>query len=303
MVNDRFSREDSDFPVKGIRCAGWLYRPIGSRAAPVILMAHGFAGERAFGLPAFAERFAEAGYAVFLFDYRTFGDSDGTPRDMVDPFAHGEDWDAAIAHVRSIGGIDTERLILWGTSFSGAHVICAAARDGRVTATISQVPFSGMPKDAPKPPLGTQIRVLAGLACDRIRRLFTGKPLYVPVVGPPGSAALLNSPDSEAGYKALIPDGADFSNSAPITALLLTMKYDPLPAAARVICPALVIAAEDDSLIPVAQARLMASKLRKGEFEVLKCGHFDPYVGEWFEENIARQLTFLARHVPVFRSH
>ena len=33
-------------------------------------MAHGFAAIRALRLAAYAERFAEAGYAVMVFDYR-----------------------------------------------------------------------------------------------------------------------------------------------------------------------------------------------------------------------------------------
>jgi hypothetical protein len=37
-------------------------------------MAHGFGAERTFGLEPFAERFARAGLAAFLFDYRCFGD-------------------------------------------------------------------------------------------------------------------------------------------------------------------------------------------------------------------------------------
>ena len=56
-----------------------------------------------------------------------------------------------------------------------------------------------------------------------------------------------------------------------------------------------LIAGEGDSLIPVAQARFMASKLQKGEFHTLACKHFEPYLGEWFEKNIALQLDFLKR--------
>lgn len=294
-----FLREDADFTSQGVRCAGWLYRPTGAAMPPVIIMAHGFAGQRAFGLPAFAEHFAAAGYAVFLFDYRTFGDSEGTPRDNVDPFAHGEDWDAAIAHVRTLPGIDTSRITLWGTSFSGAHVICAAARDGNIAATISQVPYSGMPAGMPKPGLGTIIKFMLALGLSRLKQMLTDEPLYVPVVGPVGSDALLGSDDSEAGYNALIPEGATFSNRAPITALPLTMKYSPIPAAVQLDCPALVIAATQDSLIPLFQAELMASKLTAGEFTTLDCGHFDPYVGPWFDKNIALQMDFLSRHVPI----
>jgi alpha-beta hydrolase superfamily lysophospholipase len=40
-------------------------------------MAHGFGAERAFQLPADADRFVDRGVAALLFDYRGFGDSEG----------------------------------------------------------------------------------------------------------------------------------------------------------------------------------------------------------------------------------
>lgn len=292
-----FNRQDSNFISQGTKCAGWLYLPAAKENPPVVIMAHGLAGERSFGLPDFAERFAAEGMAVFLFDYRTFGDSEGAPRNKVDPFAHGEDYDAAIAHVRTLEGIDAGRMALWGTSFSGAHVICAAARDGNIAATISQVPFSGMPADAPKPPLGTMLRMGALMVLDRLKMALTGKPLYMPVVGPPGSAAALNTPECEPGYLALIPQGQTFHNQVPVSSLGLMMKYDPLEAAGKVKCPALVIAGRDDSLIPVSQPEIMASMMPKGEFQVLGCDHFSPYRGEWFEKNIAMQIEFLGREL------
>lgn len=292
-----FNRQDSNFISQGTKCAGWLYLPVAKENPPIVIMAHGFAAERSFGLPAFAERFAAEGMAVFVFDYRTFGDSDGAPRNNVDPFAHGVDWDAAIAHVRTLENLDTGRIALWGTSFAGAHVVCAAARDGNITATISQVPFSGIPEDAPKPPLGTMLKMGALMAFDRIKTALTGKPLYMPVVGPPGSAAALNTEECEPGYLALVPEGEAFANQFPVSALGLMMKYDPLEAAAKVNCPALVVAGRDDSLIPVSQPELMASKLPKGEFHVLDCNHFAPYRGEWFEKNIAVQTEFLKKNL------
>ena len=95
---------ESSFASQGERCAGTLLhaRQRGERP-PVIVMAHGFAGVRAMLMP-HAQRFVEAGYAVFLFDYRNFGDSEGQPRHWVDPVRHLQDWDAAIRHVKTLEG-------------------------------------------------------------------------------------------------------------------------------------------------------------------------------------------------------
>lgn len=292
-----FNRSDRDFLSQGIRCAGWLYQPDTVDHPPVVVLAHGFAGERAFGLERFAEAFAENGYAAFVFDYRTFGDSEGSPRNNVDPTDHGQDWDAAIAHVRTLHGIDPNRIVLWGTSLSGAHVVCAAARDGKIAATISQVPLSGMPKNAPRPPLTMLARIAAYVLWDGLKTALTGRPCYIPVVGPPGSVAALSTPECEPGYRALIPEGKIFHNQTPAKALIKLARYDPLAVADQVTCPALVIAGEEDSLIPVKQARSMSSRLPRGEFYTLGCNHFAVYRGEWFDANIRLQLEFLAKRI------
>ncbi len=45
--------------------------------------------------------FAHSGLAVFLFDYRNFGGSDGEPRNLVVPQRHVQDWRAALAHIKT----------------------------------------------------------------------------------------------------------------------------------------------------------------------------------------------------------
>jgi hypothetical protein len=65
-------------------------------------MAHGFGAERTFGLEPFAERFAQAGLAAFVFDYRCFGDSEGQPRNLVSPRRHLQDWEAALSYVKGL---------------------------------------------------------------------------------------------------------------------------------------------------------------------------------------------------------
>ena len=42
-------------------------------APPLVIMAAGFGTQKDFGLDRYAEKFVQAGIAVFLFDYRNFG--------------------------------------------------------------------------------------------------------------------------------------------------------------------------------------------------------------------------------------
>jgi dienelactone hydrolase len=103
-------------------------------------MAHGLGSDRRLRLPAYAERFVAEGYVVVVFDYRSFGASDGQPRRVVDVSRQLEDWRAALAWTRSRPGVDSDRIVAWGTSFAGGHVIALAGQGEPIAAIISQVP-------------------------------------------------------------------------------------------------------------------------------------------------------------------
>ncbi len=80
-----FTTSEQTFLSEGTACAARVYRPAARPSAaddprPVIVMGHGFGGVRALRLYAYAERFVAAGYLVVVFDYRGFGESEGSPR-------------------------------------------------------------------------------------------------------------------------------------------------------------------------------------------------------------------------------
>jgi uncharacterized protein len=137
-------REEIRFRSGGEECAGWFYRPGDADGnVPCVVLAHGFGALKEGRLDAYAERFAVAGYAALVFDYRNFGESGGEPRQLIDIGAQHEDWRAAVSDARGREGVDADRIALWGTSFSGGHVIATGARDSRVAAVIAQSPFLG----------------------------------------------------------------------------------------------------------------------------------------------------------------
>src|SRR5689334_2086666 len=138
-------RRDITFPSNGETCAAWHLIGEGDAFAgdhgrPCVVMAHGFGGTRDAGLLPFAEAFAEAGLDVLLFDYCCFGDSTGEPRQFAWPARHREDYRAAVECARGLGGVDPDRIVLWGTSWSGGHVVYVAADDPRIAAVICQTP-------------------------------------------------------------------------------------------------------------------------------------------------------------------
>ncbi len=295
-------RIDSDFTSEGTRCAAWLFMPQPSSEAtppPIVVMAHGFGGQREMRLPAFAEHFASRGLAVLVFDYRCFGASDGSPRNWIDPRRHLVDWRAAIAHARSLPEVDGSRLGLWGTSFSGGHVLATAAALDGISAVVSQVPFVGLDAgEAPSPSLGQSLRMLGAGWFDLARNALGLSPYYVPIAGRPGELALLNAPDVVDAFRELVPPDSNWRNEAPARVMFQALRYRPLDDAADIDCPVLLVAAENDSLVPIASVDAASQKIPDCEYVRLPdTGHFEPYTGESFGRVVDLEAGFLCRHL------
>ncbi|MBN2224105.1 MAG: alpha/beta fold hydrolase [Deltaproteobacteria bacterium] len=292
-----FTRKDVDFFSRGTRCGAWLYLPEGTKRPPVVVMAHGFAAEKTFGLDAFAQRFVARGIAVFVFDYRNFGASEGSPRNLVDYRRHIADWQAAIEFVRELPQVDGRRTALWGSSFSGGHVIMIAAADPKIRAVVAQVPFvDGLASAGTFGPsfiLKATIKGLRDLMCIMTFR----EPYTVPVVGAPDKFAVMNTPDAMPGFLAILPKDTTWKNECPARILLTVTMYRPIRRAKRVSCPLLLVAAKRDSLIPAASVKKTAARAPKGELMELDIGHFEIYTGKAFEKAVDREAEFLEKYL------
>lgn len=289
---------DINFLSKGTRCAATLLMPDVGIAAPVIIMAHGFGLIRDAGLMLFAKRFVKAGYAVLMFDYRTFGDSDGLPRQWISPKRHIEDWHAAIAHVRTLHFIDSKRIALWGTSFSGGHALQVAAKDQAIHAVITLVPHVSGLASMRETSLSMALRLsLAGLQ-DLIGGLF-GKPVYRPIIGQPGDVAALTSPGAWSGYLGLLPSQARWRNITRARIFLELPLYSPIRYVHRILVPVLVIAGRYDRVTPPDAAKSAATRMPKGQFFLLDSDHFQPFAGDHFEQGMSSQLAFLNEAMPI----
>jgi pimeloyl-ACP methyl ester carboxylesterase len=211
-----------------------------------------------------------------------------------------EDYAAAIAFARGLDGVDPDRIAVWGTSFSGGHVVEAAVADGRVAAAVAQTPamdgLAALLNVARYAGVGALGRVtLAGLR-DRLASLRGQPPVTVPVVGPPGTIAAMSTPDAEPGYRAIT--GPTWRNEVLARFALTISLYRPGLKADRLPCPILVQVADRDAIAPPKAAQ-DAAWLATGRAEVrtYPIGHFEVYVGEPFERSVADQLLFLGRHL------
>ncbi|KGF68356.1 acetyl xylan esterase, partial [Hoeflea sp. BAL378] len=125
----------------GTELAGWFFAAAGGKPAPAIVMCHGFSATKEMHLEGFARTFNEAGMNVLVYDNRNLGDSAGTPRGEIDPIQQIRDFRDAITYVQGRDEVDAERIGIWGSSYSGGHVLVVAAQDRRVKCVVSQVPL------------------------------------------------------------------------------------------------------------------------------------------------------------------
>jgi dienelactone hydrolase len=293
-------REDVRFASGGEECAAWLFRAAGtSRPAPCVVMASGLSCVRDQRLDAFAERFAAAGFAALAFDYRHFGDSGGEPRSLMRAGRQRDDWRAALAYARSLDCVDADRIALWGFSAGGGHVQSLALSEPGIAAAICVAPLVD----------GTRTLVyIGGLAHlarlglagarDSLRALRGAKPHRIPVTGPPGSLAVINSPEGLSGFESITAPGSTWRNEI-CARTLSAPPYRLAGKVRRITLPVLYCVTEGDDVAPPALGKRAAERVPNSELRLYPGGHFDPFLGETFERMAADQVDFLARRLLV----
>ncbi|MFJ6671108.1 alpha/beta hydrolase [Actinosynnema sp. NPDC091369] len=280
-------------------CAAVLYLPDRQRGdVACVVMASGYSGTRDLGLPAYAERFASNGMAVLAFDYAGFGSSTGKPRLLVDPRRQADDYRAAIRCARSTAGIDPERIVLWGVSLGGGHVLEVAADDARIVAVIALTPFVGMTSDvALRRPLETARLLTAGLL-DAARSRLGLSPVMIPVIGEPGRTALVRDTTDRRVLLRLAQDAPAWRNQIRARGLLGLLRYRPGSSASRLTTPLLVGIALQDAVVSSADAAATAVSAPHGQLRRYAGSHFDCFENPTFESAVEDQVAFLRRHVP-----
>jgi pimeloyl-ACP methyl ester carboxylesterase len=278
-------------------CAATVYRAAGSGPRPTIVMGHGLGSVRQMRMPAYAERFVAAGYNCVLFDYRHFGDSGGTPRQLLDIDRQLEDWTNAVAFARSLPEADASKIVLWGTSFGGGHVLVTAAGDSRVAAVIAQCPFvDGFASAAAANPVSA-VKVTVLAMRDLLAARLGREPVMIASAGRVGEAALMAAPDCYDGYLQLVPEGVSFENQVAARFGWNITLHRPIKKVANIKAPTFYAICEQDTVAPAPAAQKAAAATPLGEAKLYDTGHFDIYVGEEFEKAIVDQVDFLQRHV------
>lgn len=289
----RADRRATRFASGDAECAAWHYGPGTSTAC--VVMAHGLGAIKEVGLDRFARRLSATGHDVVAFDYRGFGESTGGPRQVVDIAAQQEDWRAAIAFARRLSGV--ERIVLWGTSYAGGHVLALGAELDGLAGVIAQAPMADGRAAIRGVGPRQLLRLVAHGLIDEARGRLGLPPHTIAITGEPGELALLTTPDAAAGVAILNPDGHPWPNEVGARIALRAGSYRPGRHAERIACPLLVVVCDDDVITPPGPATDAARRAPRGELLRVPGGHYAVYQGAGFDHSITAQIAFLERCV------
>jgi quorum-quenching protein AidA len=301
VVSEKIERTRVSFDSGGVRLVGYLHYPADATGkVACVALGHGFSGtqDRLFDN---AERFAKAGFAALTFDYRSFGESGGKPRQLVGIEDQLEDWRAAIRFARGLEGVDPDRIALWGSSLGGGHVIVVAAEDPRIAAVVAQIPFNGFPRRVKGRSTLDTLRLFWAMTVDAARGRLGLSPRYVPMVGMPGEMAVTATPEAQEHIAALFGETgrSPWRNEVAPRGLFGMMRYKPGEVAHRLVMPVLVCVAERDSETPEQLTRRIAERAPRGELRRYPGTHFDFYRDPVRQRVLADQIAFLRTHLGV----
>ena len=288
--------KDVQFWSDGTRLAGNVLYPKGHTASeklPALVLCHGWGGTKAHLNGQIAPSFARAGYVVFTFDYRGWGESNSRliiPGDMpkpdedgnvtvkvlavqqlVDPLDQQEDIDAAITFIEGEPGVDPNRIGIWGSSFGGGHVIWRAAHDSRVKCVLAQV---GSMNSRSGLELDPGLDVIHANKIKRVR----------------GELAPLPLDDDK-------PEGL---TGSPYYERFV--EFVPVEHVSKITVPVLIIDAENEHYFDIKDHGGAVYAALKGrvptEYHVFEdIGHYDVYRGETLQKCLALQISWLDKYL------
>jgi len=281
-------RKDIEFKAgDGVTLRGWHYVPDGaSSPVPTIVMSHGFSAVKEMYLDKYAERFAQDGIGSIVYDNRNFGASDGEPRQEIDPWKQVNDYRDAITFAETLSDVKNDAIGIFGSSYSGGHVLTVGAIDKRVKAVVSQVPLASGHRNARRIVRADKIAGFQDMFNEDRRARARGEaPAMVPVVDEdPDAPSALPTPDSYEwfmkGHKERAPS---WKNEVTLRSVEMFTEYEPIAYMPFISpTPLLMIVALGDHLTIASMALEAYEKaLAPKKLVTLPGGHFDAYINDF----------------------
>lgn len=287
------------FFSEGHKLVGDLYTPEDlppdERRAAVVLC-HGYTGVKDLYLPDNARVLNDAGYVVLTFDYKGWGESEGS-RSRLAPWSRVTDVQAAMTFLGLQNNVDAQRLGIYGTSYGGATVVWAAALDERAKCVVSVVGVGDgkrWMRSVRHPDEWHDL--LQRSKEDRERRVLSGESEMVE-----RSDVLL--PDRQSAQLAA---AARANNPSAVSTIPLEYIDETFSHHADWVVnkiaprPVLFINSDDDRLVPPEESQSLYDKAGEPKKLVTLSGvgHYEVYVQPAFDQVMDETLAWFNQYLP-----
>lgn len=125
-------------------------------------------------VPEFAEQYQLANITALIYDLRCLGESDGHPRNNIDPMKQVSDYSDALTYLRTLSNVDPNAIAFWGMSFAATIALCAASLDKRAKCCVAICPLLNFELTPQKFP-----RVLAKSMQDSESQALGNTPVFL----------------------------------------------------------------------------------------------------------------------------
>ena len=247
-------------------------------------------------VPQVAEMFQKAGISSLVYDPRNLGESDGLPRNEIDPTNQVSDYSDALSFLLTQETVDPKRIAFWGMSFSATIALCAASLDKRAKLCIAACPYLDL-----KPPAEKIPQVLAKCMADRDSRLAGNPPTYLPMLtaagNNPAGLHLHPTPEElELVFTAQERGAVNFNNRSTLETYYKFLVWNPNEVMKQLASmPVFLIVPEQDTWSPPAKqlALFETFPYPKRVHTVHGKGHLTLFNGEEFFDLMQMQVEFL----------
>jgi hypothetical protein len=122
---------------------------------------------------------------------------------------------------------------------------------------------------------------------------------YVPIIGPPGSLAMVTVADAESGWQSTVPPGGQFDNRIAAAGAVAMVTTSALRHSRQVHAPLLVCVCDQETLMDPGYAALVARRAPLGVARHYDSDHFAIYHPPLVSRVLADQTAFLQEHLGV----
>ncbi len=286
------------FYSEGVKLVGDVYYPAHLQPGakrPAIVLCHGYTGVKDLYLPDNARVLTEAGYVAMTFDYKGWGESEGS-RSRLAPYSRVADAQAALTYLTTLPQVDPERLGLYGTSYGGATVVWAGATDSRVRCIVSVVGIghgARWLRSVRRPDEYSDL--LERSRADRASRVLQGQSAFV------DRTEILLLDRQSAGLAAAARQNLPGAvNTIPLEYVDETLQFNPEWIVDKIAPrPILFITTDNDRLVPPEESeQLYARACHPKKLVVLKgYGHYDVYAAPAFSEVMQATVAWYGEHL------